>query len=151
MSKKKFLLAALIMSACVSAISVTGQAEDKPLQPIPEESYDVSGNQTFKEEATKAIEEAVKAVEAMSRLTGPEKDWLKKYLGTHYISINDKDVPGNNYDNAGAVGDYSMAIGRGAYAKGWGGTAIGTGAVSRDTGLLLSDIVLRQGNQTILR
>lgn len=44
MSKKKFLLAALIMSACVSAISVTGQAEDKPLQPIPEESYDVSGN-----------------------------------------------------------------------------------------------------------
>lgn len=136
MSKKKFLLAALIMSACVSAISVTGQAEDKPLQPIPEESYDVSGNQTFKEEATKAIEEAVKAVEAMSRLTGPEKDWLKKYLGTHYISINDKDVPGNNYDNAGAVGDYSMAIGRGAYAKGWGGTAIGTGAVSRDTGAI---------------
>ncbi len=117
MSKKKFLLAALIMSACVSAISVTGQAEDKPLQPIPEESYDVSGNQTFKEEAKTAIE---KAVGAVAVLTDPEKEWLKKYLGTHYISINDKDVPGNNYDNAGAVGNYSMAIGRGASAKGWG-------------------------------
>lgn len=133
MSKKKFLLAALIMSACVSAISVTGQAEDKPLQPIPEESYDVSGNQTFKEEAKTAIEKAVGAVVG---LTDPEKEWLKKYLGTHYIAINDKDVPGNNYDNAGAVGNYSMAIGRGASAKGWGGTAIGTGAVSRDSGAI---------------
>lgn len=133
MSKKKFLLAALIMSACVSAISVTGQAEDKPLQPIPEESYEVRGNQTFKEEATKAIEKAVKAVAGLTVL---EQEWLNKYLGVHYISINDKDVPGNNYDNAGAVGDYSMAIGRGAYAKGWGGTAIGTGAVSRDTGAI---------------
>lgn len=133
MSKKKFLLAALIMSACVSAISVTGQAEDKPLQPIPEESYDVSGNQTFKEEAKTAIE---KAVGAVAVLTDPEKEWLKKYLGTHYISINDKDVPGNNYDNAGAVGNYSMAIGRGASAKGWGGAAIGTGAVSRDSGAI---------------
>lgn len=74
MSKKKFLLAALIMSACVSAISVTGQAEDKPLQPIPEESYDVSGNQTFKEEATKAIEKAVKAVAGLTPL---EEEWLK--------------------------------------------------------------------------
>lgn len=133
MSKKKFLLAALIMSACVSAISVTGQAEDKPLQPLPEESYDVSGNQTFKEEAKTAIE---KAVGAVAVLTDPEKEWLKKYLGTHYISINDKDVPGNNYDNAGAVGNYSMAIGRGASAKGWGGAAIGTGAVSRDSGAI---------------
>lgn len=131
--KKKFLLAVLMMSTCFSAISVTGQAEGTSLQSIPQESYDLYGEQTVKEEVKTSIEKALKAV---AGLTDQEKEWLKKYLGVHYISINDKDVPGNNYDNAGAVGDYSMAIGRGAYSEGVVGIAMGVGAVSRDSGAI---------------
>ena len=131
--KKKFLLAVLMMSTGFSAISVTGQAEGTSLQSIPQESYDLYGEQTVKEEVKTSIEKALKAV---AGLTDQEKEWLKKYLGVHYISINDKDVPGNNYDNAGALGDYSMAIGRGAYSEGAVGIAMGVGAVSRDSGAI---------------
>lgn len=131
--KKKFLLAVLMMSTGFSAISVTGQAEGTSLQSIPQESYDLYGEQTVKEEVKTSIEKALKAV---AGLTDQEKEWLKKYLGVHYISINDKDVPGNNYDNSGAVGDYSMAIGRGAYSEGAVGIAMGVGAVSRDSGAI---------------
>lgn len=72
--KKKFLLAVLMMSTGFSAISVTGQAEGTSLQSIPQESYDLYGEQTVKEEVKTSIEKALKAVVG---LTDQEKEWLK--------------------------------------------------------------------------
>ncbi|WP_262780572.1 YadA-like family protein [Acinetobacter guillouiae] len=47
---------------------------------------------------------------------------------THYFSINDEGIQGNNYNNDGATGKNALAVGIGAKAVGENDIAIGSGA-----------------------
>ncbi|MCX5466675.1 ESPR-type extended signal peptide-containing protein [Acinetobacter nematophilus] len=61
---------------------------------------------------------------------------------THYVSINDDDTTGDNYNNDGAVGKNAVAVGVNAAAYGDRATAIGNGSIATTDG-----IALGSGNQ----